>query len=51
MGDSNRDAFYQSLRLQTPSGDSNDAPGIERDSLFLTGPSLLSRGHPRYREG
>ena len=28
----------------TFTGYSTDAPGIERDSLFLTGPSFLSRG-------
>lgn len=61
MGDSNRDAFYQTgspdcagvfcasrggsvFVFKLFSGDSNDAPGIERDSLFLTRPSLLSRG-------
>src|SRR5438552_13434508 len=42
IGDSNTDAF-QSLCLHTFSGQHPDATGIARDSLSLTGPSLLSR--------
>src|SRR5437016_13881907 len=42
IGDSNTDAF-QSLCLHTFSGQHPDATGIARDSLSLTGPSLLSK--------